>query len=131
MALANVTGKPVGLSDLVTHPGRVRINREISMRGDELVSAVSGEPSDWRADDGDFGSLLKAIAVRQAGGEAEQRAAQSLGVSGGEFQRLAVQLWGRSYSEERDARAGADANAQKRGQIARQLKSEMREALKG
>jgi hypothetical protein len=40
-----------------------------------------------------------------------------------------AELWGRSFSSERDHRAGTDANAQKRGQISRRLKAELQKAI--
>jgi hypothetical protein len=38
-------------------------------------------------------------------------------------------LWGQSLSAKRDELAGADANAQRRGQISRQLKEQLRKAI--
>ena len=38
-------------------------------------------------------------------------------------------LWLRTFSAERDHRAGADANAQTRGQISRLLKAELQELI--
>jgi hypothetical protein len=38
-------------------------------------------------------------------------------------------LWQRTFSEERDRRAGADANQQKRGQESRTLRAELEKAL--
>jgi hypothetical protein len=37
--------------------------------------------------------------------------------------------WKRTFVAERDRRAGPDANAQRRGQVSRQLKAELKEAL--
>lgn len=128
MALSDVSRRPVALADVVLHNGPVKINESLTIDGSDLAGALRGEPADWRRES--TADALLAMAVRQAGGEAEQRAAQSLGITGGRFQSLAAELWGRSFAEERDARAGADANAQKRGRIARQLKAEMQAALK-
>jgi hypothetical protein len=38
-------------------------------------------------------------------------------------------LWGRSFTDERDHRAGPDANPEKRGRVSRDLKSELHEAV--
>src|SRR5271166_4488626 len=38
-------------------------------------------------------------------------------------------LWGQPFSDERDYRAGPDANAQRRGQISRALQNELRERM--
>jgi hypothetical protein len=40
-------------------------------------------------------------------------------------------LWQRSFSEERDLRSGADANAQLRGQVSRSLQAEIEQELHG
>lgn len=61
--------------------------------------------------------------------EADYRMAQSVGVPVELVAEKMAALWGRSFSEERDHRAGPDANPQKRGRIARELKAELREAI--
>ncbi len=62
-------------------------------------------------------------------GLADDRAAHDLGVKPNELLFYAMRLWGSSFSGERDRRAGADANAQKRGQISRTMKDELQEAI--
>jgi hypothetical protein len=37
--------------------------------------------------------------------------------------------WRRTFVAERDKRAGADANAQRRGHVSRELKAELRKVL--
>ncbi|UPW02862.1 hypothetical protein M1C57_14235 [Rhodococcus pyridinivorans] len=129
MALSDATKKPVSLVDLVYYSGPVQVNDRVMLDGSVLADALRGEPADFRSDS--LSDMWHAMAVKQAGGETEQRAAQSLGISGGRFKALALELWGRPFAEERDARAGEGANAQKRGRVARQLKDEMRIALEG
>lgn len=60
--------------------------------------------------------------------EQERRAATDLGLNPRAFKYWALHLWRRSFERERDARAGEDANAQKRGRITRTLKDEIRAA---
>lgn len=67
--------------------------------------------------------------IIEKSGEAEQRAARSLGIPISDLAAFSAKLWGRSYSEERDRRAGAEAQAQKRGRIGRELRTELREAM--
>lgn len=130
MALSAATQKEVGLPDLAQGDSEVKITDRVTLSAQALVDALSGTPADLRAtEDERFEQALRSMAVRQAGGEAEQRAAQSLGITGRRFKELAAELWGRPFAEERDARAGTDANAQKRGRVARQLKAEMQAAL--
>ena len=64
-------------------------------------------------------------------GEAEERAAKSLDVELYEVAAASAYLWGKTLSDERDARAGEGASAQKRGRITRQLMDELRTALDG
>jgi hypothetical protein len=64
-------------------------------------------------------------------GEPEERLARDLGL---DRERLAAEmavLWRRSYHAERDRRAGVDANAQKKGRVARELRAELRTVLDG
>lgn len=64
-----------------------------------------------------------AAAVRDAGGDAEQKAARRLGVTPEEVAVMAHRQWGRSLSAERDARAAlrGSAGPQARGRITREL----------
>jgi hypothetical protein len=38
-------------------------------------------------------------------------------------------VWGRTFSEERDRRAGGEANAQKRGRVTREMKAELEQVI--
>jgi transcriptional regulator with XRE-family HTH domain len=66
--------------------------------------------------------------VADKSGESERRAALSLGIPEFHLAALSAALWGHSYSEERDRRAGADSSAQKRGRIGRELLKELQKA---
>jgi transcriptional regulator with XRE-family HTH domain len=59
----------------------------------------------------------------------EQRVAKRLDITSELLAAVSWVLWRRSFSDERDRRAGADANAQKRGRISRELQAELRERL--
>ncbi|WP_148222493.1 helix-turn-helix domain-containing protein [Rhodococcus opacus] len=131
IALSAATRAPVALSDLVQCDGAVQINERLVMDGSDLVGALQGKPADQEPPEGaSAAELMLAMAIRQAGGEAEQRAAQSLGITGRRFAELSHELWGRSFAEERDSRAGTGANAQKRGRVARDLKAELKARLR-
>ncbi|PPJ24154.1 hypothetical protein C5E45_28320 [Nocardia nova] len=127
MALSYVTQAPIGLTDLVAHEGDIRITPKVVLPAEYVAAAVSGEPADQRGSE--LESSVLAAAIRQAGGLAEQRAAQSLGITGGRFASLCLELWGHAFVAERDRRAGPDANAQRRGQVTREMKAELRQAL--
>lgn len=73
--------------------------------------------------------LAELGAVSDRHGLDEQRVAKRLGVSGLALAAASVKLWGQSFADERDSRAGADANAQRRGRVSRELQAELREAL--
>jgi len=68
--------------------------------------------------------------VRQRSGLTEDRVARRLEVSRDRLAATSFRLWdGRTFGEERDRRAGSDANAQKRGRVTRELRAELEEAL--
>ena len=60
---------------------------------------------------------------------AEQRLAKALGVSGSQLAELSSQLWGNTFSDERDQRAGAGANQQKKARVSRELRAEIERAI--
>lgn len=63
--------------------------------------------------------------------EGDDRIARSMGFGGDLLTAWSLKLWGKSFTAERDSRAGKQANAQKRGQITRQMKTEVQEAIEG
>lgn len=75
-------------------------------------------------------SKTKRANVFEGSGEAEERAAKSLDVGVYELAAASAYLWGKTLSDERDARAGDGASAQKRGRITRQLIDELRVVLR-
>jgi hypothetical protein len=67
--------------------------------------------------------------LTKASGATEERTWKALGISETELADLSASLWNKNFSEERDRRAGAGANAQKRGQVSRQLRKELQAAI--
>ena len=61
--------------------------------------------------------------------EADYRLAHSVGLRVEQAAVAMEALWGRSFTAERDHRAGPDANPQKRGRVSRELKAELQEAI--
>ena len=110
----------VSLSELLSPPGardRLLIAERLRLSRQDVIA--------W------LGSSQPVIAPRRAlpvVGEAEQKAARSLGGSADEVLSVAVRLWGRSLSSERDKRAG-DESAQARGHLTRALIDQIREEL--
>jgi transcriptional regulator with XRE-family HTH domain len=60
---------------------------------------------------------------------AEQRAAKAIGTDVAVIRLVARQLWGRSLSEERDKRAGKNANRMHKSHVTRELYMELQSAL--
>ena len=75
------------------------------------------------------GQLKKLSAIWDQCGEAEDRAARALGIDQGTLCELMLDMWGTTLSAKRDQIAGPDANAQKRGRIARELREQLRGAI--
>lgn len=62
-------------------------------------------------------------------GLTEDRLARRLGIERDRLADLSYLLWQRTFSEERDRRAGADANQQKKGRISREMRTELKKEL--
>jgi hypothetical protein len=93
-----------------------RTSVEIMKRAMALISSAQAESI----------AAGVAVAVLRRSGLAEDRLAQRLGVNPDELALMSSQLWaGRTFSEERDLRAGPEANAQKRGQVSRTLQADL------
>jgi transcriptional regulator with XRE-family HTH domain len=69
------------------------------------------------------------VDLRLRSGLTEHRLAKRLNISPARLAIVSVQLWQSTFTEERDRRAGPDANQQKRGRISRELRVELEEAL--
>ncbi|XTP33446.1 helix-turn-helix domain-containing protein [Mycobacterium sp. TJFP1] len=62
-------------------------------------------------------------------GSTEDRLARQLGIKLAQLADLSYALWNRTFSEERDRRAGPDANQQKKGRVSRELRVELEREL--
>jgi hypothetical protein len=61
--------------------------------------------------------------------ESDARMCKNIGVDQVLGAAAMAALWRRTFTAERDNRAGPDANAQRRGQISRQLKADLQEVI--
>ncbi|WP_141564346.1 hypothetical protein [Mycolicibacterium palauense] len=140
------------MADLLAGEGRVIIGEHSSADLAEVRSAVNGTPvtfdqsavptddqlvadylanrPEWVAEVGPE-ERAQLWRVWTAYGETEERAARSLGVDKPALATAMAQLWGRTLSAQRDHLAGPDATPQKRGRVARQLKTDLRRVLDG
>jgi transcriptional regulator with XRE-family HTH domain len=150
-ALGAVINRPVSLAELFDGKGSVQINDRLTVKLSELRSALSGEAVKAKA-------LPAAKAPRPAGikglhsgagppprwavesipelrvfnslRESDVRMCKQLGVEPVAAAAAMAKLWGKTFTARRDELAGPGANAQRRGQISRQLKAELREAIR-
>jgi transcriptional regulator with XRE-family HTH domain len=142
VALSYATRTDVTLAELMADDGFVVINDQLAIKGSKLAGAARGEP--WRLDKDDtFASLLVEIDDQLSKGKQrndvadvlarsgldEDRLAKRLNITVEELAALSFGLWQRSMSDERDRRAGTDANAQKRGRISRVLQTELERVI--
>jgi hypothetical protein len=160
LALGEVRGEPIQLYELVDWDGFVSVSGDLVLSGEALAGYISGNPVQVLVRDYPggleeikevidrvnatftaartsinplFADLDTGLCVKvdRRSGEAERRAADALGVDMYALTLGSVYLWGKSLSDERDARAGVEATAQKRGRITRQLMDELKGVLHG
>jgi hypothetical protein len=152
-ALGDVIGRPVSLAELFTGEGQVQINEKLSLDTSALRAALLGKTVTAEREPLTDGALALAqitharIAedAKTAHGpkrlrtvkpdlrrdvlrdftESDARMCKNIGVNLELGAAAMATLWGRTFTAERNHRAGPGANAQKRGQISRQLKAEL------
>ncbi|CPU63284.1 MULTISPECIES: hypothetical protein [Mycobacteroides] len=149
-ALTRATGRPVTTLDILDAEGPIAITDTDEVMTSDLLAILGGGAVEDRLALTDFdwpkwfdgakeamkgyppgvkiGEVRK---YRKAPTEQDVRLAKSFGLSAGALHAWAVREWGRGFFEERDNRAGPDANAQKKGIVARQLKAELKAAIDG
>ena len=136
-ALAQVVGHQVHLADLLAGSEPVAINAKLTVTATALAAAMTGAPvrvetpalADLGATLAKFtGPKLTAALLAQFR-ESDTRMCRNIDVTPAQGAQAMADLWQRTFTAERDQRAGADANAQRRGQISRQLKAELQEAI--
>jgi hypothetical protein len=132
----------LGLEDL-RGAGPVAISDFVAVKADTLVDQISGKDPTWRfaTQSTSSGRLIWRDALSgyvPEPGVAEQKAARKFGVSPEELDSVAREFWGRSLTDERDARvqeqAPADAEVRTlqalRGHVTRELLDELEPALR-
>jgi len=158
-ALTVLRGKPVGLADLLQSDepldlagsgraanGETLLNVLLAKKGasldrvkpEPLAAVISishfGKRSDGTAPPLDFKlptdpQEREELRLALTQSESELRIARSMGLDPYVFAACCLWMWGLFFSHERNRRAGKDANAQKRGNITRIMKDELREAI--
>jgi hypothetical protein len=154
LLFSELLGRPVTLGDLVRTDKSVAVTPRISVSGEELRRYLSGDAvtaagqyrressaalqsvasSDYRKNwPARLRSVSKGATMRILGeiGEPEERLARELGIDHTRLAAEMLALWGKSFSAERDRLAGPEANAQKKGRVARALKVDLKAVLDG
>lgn len=159
-ALGDVIGRPISLADLFDGAGDVAINDSLRIPLPNLRALLSGRYApfsprlpipatgvptiedaiymlpEWGKDV----DLNVRAQVSYAFREADERFCKNIGRDQPQMTAedrayygsvAMAKLWGRTFVAERDRRAGPDANAQRRGQVSRQLKSELLALIEG
>jgi hypothetical protein len=126
--LASGAGKDraVTPADLIGDDGSVALTEELNVRASTISKVCRGRGWETSMDEP---KGVEGVLARW--GLAEDRLAKRLNITRKQLAETSWRLWQRSFSEERDRRSGADANAQRRGQVSRSLQAEIEEQLHG
>jgi len=156
-ALTDVTEQPVTLAELFAAPGRVVINERLTVDATKIAAALSGAEvelptiseltgererakaaaAELRARQESWPPALQRVthgryrAILAEFSDSDARLARSLGIDRGTAAAAMAVTWGKTFVARRDELAGPDANAQKRGRIARELKARLQEVIDG
>jgi hypothetical protein len=117
---------PLRLADLVGDEGSITLTDEVTVPASVISKACRG--GRWETSMSEPGGVRGLLA---RSGLAEDRLAKRLKIARERLAETCWRLWQRSFTEERDRRAGRDANAQRRGQVARILQAELERQLDG
>jgi transcriptional regulator with XRE-family HTH domain len=140
VALGDVIGRPVTLPELLVTDEPVTINDTLTIAPTALLGEIvpvagqlsgKGELSGVVAPavPGPFRGKGELSGRRAPVLETDYRMCRNIKVDRETGVAAMAALWGHPFSAERDHRAGPDANQQRRGIVARQLKAELKEAL--
>ncbi len=133
----------VRLADLLQGTGFVAVNGALDIPAAILRDVCSGEaPDPDRMQNRPLASPSAALlhteatklqqeilAVLQRSGLTEARVAKRLAVEPARLADASFRLWRKTFTEERDRRAGLEANQQKRGRVSRELRAELEKEL--
>jgi hypothetical protein len=147
MAISTGKDRAVTPADLIGDGGPIQLTKECAVQASALSKVLRGgrwtkarakpsppeqlspeAASEWLEG---YAGLMGPQTRLAEPGLAEARLMKRLHLSQEQLERLTKMLWGRSFTEERDQRAGPDTNAQYRGRVARTLQSEIERHLDG
>lgn len=131
-----------------TSESPIQVNDSLRLSGEQVSNLLSGRPAGERLTKLGIDSESLTTAINKSfesawpqlepqvarmfmvTGATEERTSKALGIDTTRLADLSAALWKRSFSDERDRRAGEGANAQKRGQVTRQMRTELEAAMK-
>jgi transcriptional regulator with XRE-family HTH domain len=136
-------GPGVTLADLVGGRGYVELTDALPFIPEAVIADVCRRGRPFEVDEqavqqraartaelvADLSVNVDIASIEQRSGLAEQRLAKRLKVGDELLAGASFRLWRKTFSEERDRRAGPDANQQKKGRISRELRAELEKAL--
>jgi hypothetical protein len=156
LALNDAGCNEVTLPGLFKSITPIRINDSLELEGGEIINLLAGVTVSRALDADDVVipdlrwnrttrerkilrkypvAMNKHDKVFRGQGTAEMRMSAALNVHPIVLAAITTSLWGTTFTDERDRRAGEEANAQKRGQVSRAMQEELehaiREALRG
>lgn len=119
-ALSEFVPGGVSMADLLATDEPVEVNEKLTVPAETLAGFLTGRTVE--ADP-------PPPSIELARTEAELKIARDLGITIERLEEAMLELWGVSYTEERDRRAGERGSAQHRGQVGRRLREELLEAM--
>lgn len=128
-ALTEVAGRAVTFADLMPAVGMVSFSDGRVVSAETLRKALAGEPVPQSAVPGVGTST--APHLERGWGKVDDRLVADIPAAPEEIRSATRELFGRTATEERDARAGSDATPQKRGRVTRSILAEVSEQVGG
>lgn len=122
---ADLLGRPVTLTELLPGDGPVSLGHDYVVELVDVRNALSGKQIQPRQPE----EVSATEAVRRSFLDVDYRVAAELGLEPERAAHVMAELWGRSFTDERDRRAGPGVTKQKRGVVGQQVKAELREAV--
>lgn len=120
----------IGLADLLTSHGWVMLTDTLQVPGPRLEEWCRGYVVSLEERGAPPPMVVDAVVdLARRAGLTEHRQAKRLGIEPEDLAALSLKLWQRTFSDERDRRAGPDANRQKRAQVTRVMQAELDELL--
>ncbi|WP_435594687.1 hypothetical protein [Tsukamurella tyrosinosolvens] len=119
-ALAEVSGRGIMFAELFPAEGIVTLGDGRTIDAEALRALLSGAPAQAPV----IGSIADPR-LQPGWGKADDRLVAELDALPEEVRAATRELYGRTATEERDARAGEGATAQKRGRVTRHLVAEV------